>query len=130
MNNDIIFNDLDDEYVILSKHDKYFEDEIFPILTPLAIDENGVKISACAEDMSYNILTDKWNIYWYDTPTDRVMVYKNSKCILDIRKKFDISYFCTVEDNTLLPGNLNILHSSSELIDNKIQNLLNLRAFL
>ena len=93
---------------------------------------NGVEFTACPADMNYVIITDKYHIYWW-VGSDTISIYhrdRDSKCLLQFHKPFDLSFLATPEDPSKLPGEIKIIYSSAEMVNKQIERYLNLKAFM
>ena len=56
--------------------------------------------------------------------------YSNNLILKLDDKLFDMSYFATLKDPALLPGELELIWSSAEYVNHQIERLLNLKVFL
>lgn len=119
MNDEIIYNDLDDEYCIYLESDLFHSDTVY--------EDNGVEIIACAEDLNYSINTGKYNIYWYIGGT--MQIFNSHKLLLELKVPFDMKLFAKIKREDK-PGALEFVYSSAEMVNKKIESFLNLKAFL
>jgi hypothetical protein len=121
---EIIFNDLDDDYISQSE-EKYYEDIIY--------DANGAKIFLSRAHLNYIFETDKYRIY-LNLSSNYLDIYKRLGPLNDIKnisgpiliiRDNNISFF----ERTTKSVDKKI-YSSDDLIDGEVERLLKLKVFL
>jgi hypothetical protein len=102
----------------------------------IVYNENGVEFTSAPAYMNYVIITDIYHIYWYvpkglSIHDKRINRDDTNRCVLDLKDKpFDMSFFATLKDPSLLPGDLEFIWSSAEYVNHQVERLLSLRVFL
>ena len=134
---EIIFNDNDgsDAADIAFDLEQTQSDQDFE--GKIVYNDNGVEFTSAPAYMNYVIITSIYQIYWYvpkglSIYDKRINIRAGSpKCVLELNdKQFDMSYFATLKDPTLRPGELEFIWSSADYVNNQVDRLLNLKVFL
>ncbi len=69
--------------------------------------------------MCYYIETGRYSVIWYVSPCDAMLISWGDKTH-ELKIKFDMSYFCELENPEEMPGDLIIKSANGNFINSKI----------